>query len=81
MRFISSLNTSKEPAVLLAREWHLAGIPFEFEHAALYREVALESGCYIVQVAKREDGGTEYFLFATRTPGLSDERYLACIPE
>ena len=73
--------TSQVPAVLLARDWHVSGIPFVFEHFALYQEIAAAAHCFIVQIDRTEAGGIEHLLFATRTRGLKDEEYLACIDE
>jgi hypothetical protein len=71
--------TSRKPAVLLARAWHVIGIPFAFEHLALYREVAAASRCTIVEISRPEAGGLEHLIFAARIAGLSDDEYLDCI--
>jgi hypothetical protein len=71
--------TSSKPAVLLARAWHVSGIPFAFEHQAIYREVAAASNCSLVLIDRAEGGGIEHLVFAARIEGLSDEKYLDCI--
>ena len=73
------LFTSTRPAVLLARAWHVLGIPFAFEHMALYEEVALASRCFVVKITKAEAGGQEHLLFAARTPDVTAEECLASI--
>ena len=73
--------TSDKPAVLLARAWHVAGIPFAFEHMETYRAVAAASQCTLVEIAREEAGGLEHLVFATRIQGLSNAAYLACIED
>jgi len=73
--------SSTKPAVLLARDWHVLGIPFGFEHLALYQEIAAAEHCFIVTVDRADAGGIEHLLFATRFKGLRDEEYLACIDD
>src|SRR6185436_93107 len=51
------LSSSSKAAVLLARDWHVLGIPFGFEHMALYEEIAASSHCFIVTVTRPEAGG------------------------
>jgi len=72
-------STSLKSAVLLERAWQVSGLPFSFEHHDLYREVAAASQCVLVEITRPEAGGLEHLLFATRTPGLSDDEYLGCI--
>ena len=79
LHFLTS--ASAKPAVLLARAWHVLGIPFAFEHMNLYDEVARASQCTIVTVVRPEAGGQEHLVFAARVSGLTDEQCLACISD
>src|SRR5690349_16946977 len=78
-RAVVHLLTSPEKiAVLVASEWHVQGVPFEFEFLPIYRDVAAESRCAIVTLAREEAGGLEHLLFVARAEGLPYAEYLAC---
>src|SRR5687767_1997039 len=64
------LATSLSPAVLVTSEWHVPGVPFEFEHLAIYQAVAAKSNFFVGTFAQDQAGGQEHYLFIAKKPDL-----------
>ena len=67
--------------VLVSRDWHVLDTPFKSEHAALYREVAVASHCFMVVIRRAQAGGMEHLQFVSRTKRFSEQQYRACVSD
>lgn len=76
---LNLLATSSYPAVLIAIEWRVAGIPPTFGQRAPFQNVADQVGCHLATVARPAEGGVEHLLFLSRYKGLPDEAFVDCI--